>query len=568
MLGMIPNSKLGSHHGKSRAIGVFIVCLPILVVLAGMTVVGTRGRTPTLPERIERYLAGGQFDHEYDQLLWNVAEPFIGDTRYDGRLTINGDYQPDSLNVYVLAHDPRHYFGDITCNCAAVGASTVICDHELLAFFHNLLTDSDPDRGKKAFEDALVQQPSKDQVFEINGKTYTLKDVPSLLDEVGAETVNDIYDLVTSRFAFALVEWLLGHEIGHVVLGHNLAAADSTSNSDQTLSDHQEIGADNFMIRRVASDETDAAYFWLTISSVVRTLFAAQAVTDHAIDRAVNLGTDPRSWPTITVYRERSDPHPPLLVRSADLFLRLVREGAVVDRTFDAVVARQHVKVAQASHGTEQTLCGTTLQPLLEVGLTVLNDGPTGADLASFDEDQAAQYTKLVRDDKAEIAWSEAIAILEKDRDISPTDLAEAYRGRGEARFRQQRFGDAFEDWRYAVTVDPDDAPAWVDGGFGLYELDRYDESVSWFQRGVSGEDNPEDYAGLAIADAAVGRIDAAIDAFQEAVAMNPRYASTTWLRFDRSWTDREACAATAILALIHGGSRSTDKPVICTADR
>ncbi len=58
-------------------------------------------------------------------------------------------------------------------------------------------------------------------------------------------------------------------------------------------------------------------------------------------------------------------------------------------------------------------------------------------------------------------------------------------------------------------------------------------------------------WGGLGIAFYAMEQTEEAIVAYQNALEIEPRYASLEWLRYERSWTEKSLRDAAALLALI-----------------
>jgi hypothetical protein len=128
------------------------------------------GLSPTTDRYLQRIFRGGLISTYFDRDLRRVAEQFTRRTRFAGNIRINEAANSQALNIYVF-----HYSEDLPLflrnNCNTFPADNVIlCDHALL--------DSMPT--------TPPVQLSNDQ-----------KGLPPP----------------------ALMFWVIGHEIGHVVLG-------------------------------------------------------------------------------------------------------------------------------------------------------------------------------------------------------------------------------------------------------------------------------------------------------------------------------------------------------------
>lgn len=533
--------------------------LPLLVILAALPVVGTIGRDRSPQEIIAEYVADGRLDHKDDQLLWNLTAPFIANTRYNGNLNINGPADPNGLNVYVIDSGRNGDLSELSCNCAVLDDGMIVCDRALLTYFRNLLSNQDRQRGLRAFEEALAGKLDGQAKFVFGGREYSLRDAKSLVAEVGEKELNEIYDLTNARFSYALLQWIVGHELGHIALGHT-----SGDTGDGPLRrTRQETGADDYMIRRVSTDELDATYLWLTVQSAIRTIFAAEAVSQGKLRDAASLPTNPELWPTIRLAEATGADHPPLLLRLIDLHSRMVELGGVVDESDFVTLVRRHVETVPGS-GKASTLCGSRFQPMLAISIGILSPGLTGKAEIDFLSGLAEQYVKLNHPGRAESILTEVIRKINAQFPTAKDQLAQAYLERGITLFLQDRYQSALADWESALKIDDKNYSAWTNGGFALYSLKRYADAVKWFRVAVTDPANSADtYAGLAIAQAAVGDMNDAIDSYQEALTIDLNYGSPGWLRFENHWTDSQVCAAQRLVMLIRGAN-GADSPLVC----
>lgn len=99
---------------------------------------------------------------------------------------------------------------------------------------------------------------------------------------------------------------------------------------------------------------------------------------------------------------------------------------------------------------------------------------------------------------------------------------------------------DALAEFRKAVTLNPDFAPAWSNLGFAFFELEQLAAAmVAWRIAADINQQMAGTWAGLALGLFAGGAVNPAIESYQRALHLNPRYADLTYLRTVRHWSAR-----------------------------
>lgn len=86
-----------------------VVVLPLLVVAGALVVVPGGFGAGTLERQLAEYRDAG-LDHNYDELVWHVAQPFVQRTALERTMTVNSARVAGGLNVYVFRADPKNYF--------------------------------------------------------------------------------------------------------------------------------------------------------------------------------------------------------------------------------------------------------------------------------------------------------------------------------------------------------------------------------------------------------------------------------------------------------------------------
>lgn len=188
--------------------------------------------SPTAEAAVRQVFDRGLLSYRFAGRVREIAEEYVNRTRYAGRIAINLPPQPDALNIYLFRYDAGMGKRFLRNNCTAFPASEVIlCDEALL--------DSAPSP-------------------------------PPLADTLKADG---------SRRPSPLLFWIVGHEIGHVVLRHDRAAflfqasgngpendaggnivTEAARVDDIRTLNREEVDADRFAMRSLPIDSQKA---WL-----------------------------------------------------------------------------------------------------------------------------------------------------------------------------------------------------------------------------------------------------------------------------------------------------------------
>jgi hypothetical protein len=234
---------------RRHTLAIIVGIIPVLLAGVSISLAWRQRGTDTVESTLDRYLTTGQVNHEDDQLIWNTAQLFLADTPYARTLTINDYPRQGALNFYVFRDDPARRFAGFSCNCQYLNtgkSDVIVCDHALLAYFRRLLEDRDPDRGRLAIQNSVLQDPADGSYYYFNGERYPLAKVRSVLGQLGHQQLDSTYDLLMQNFSTSLLAWIVGHEIGHIIRG------DSEAVADQYVIEH-------------TTDTNDAAYMYLTL---------------------------------------------------------------------------------------------------------------------------------------------------------------------------------------------------------------------------------------------------------------------------------------------------------------
>jgi hypothetical protein len=181
-----------------------------------------------------KYKENGNLEDSYNYLIYQIAFNYLKGTKFDGKLNINEPIDSSRINFIVLKTDPDEAFLDLSCNCGSIGyGNVIVCDIALFKYLESRLRITD--------------------------------------DELSGAIMSQI----SNRFSYFLAQWIIGHEIGHIVLGHKIGQfyqSDATQDNGNYID--IEHDADFFSIRNLnASDDRNAYWFWLGLSNMISTSY-------------------------------------------------------------------------------------------------------------------------------------------------------------------------------------------------------------------------------------------------------------------------------------------------------
>lgn len=238
------------------------------------------------PTAVRAWLADGSAISANDLILEGVADRYAAGTPYQGRIRINLPPKKHFLTFLTIKREAlRNYNASYVCNCRAVPAvETVICDND---FFNDFL--------------ASVRQGD---------------DAPPELN---------------AMYQNFLANWLLGHEVGHIVLGHtsNIEKLSVRNNADSGViwGDLREIEADNYVLTRLSHESQLQFAGFMTLSQMVTSMYAdliAEQVPEKDLEKAREDGKNPvfGTLFDVTILYNKTL-HPPWFVRVLDMFYLL-----------------------------------------------------------------------------------------------------------------------------------------------------------------------------------------------------------------------------------------------------
>lgn len=242
----------------TRPIGLVILALAILGI--GFSVV----RLMTDPYDIKTLREDAKIDDAWALATEAALQRVTNGTEFQDKWQINKEPKPGWLSIILIDTARKRANGvppKLVRNCTYTGKrDTVICDIELARSF---LGDRDLDKW-------------------VNPETDTRRS----LDELAP--IEELPDELLSKTRQYFLEWVLGHEIGHILAGHGESHF-TASRLDEvvepsSLSQKDELEADSFLAEQFSVAETtgDDAGFYFFLFSVLNTEVQMKACPDRS----------------------------------------------------------------------------------------------------------------------------------------------------------------------------------------------------------------------------------------------------------------------------------------------
>ncbi|MFJ4193484.1 ImmA/IrrE family metallo-endopeptidase [Pseudomonas sp. NPDC089534] len=182
------------------------------------------------PHNVERLLS-------FKEYVTALASRMTANSVFNGRVSVNEVPQKNQLNILFLSSDPDHILtGFENISCAFTGTSNVVlCNSKTVS---RILDDFD--HASENFSTAIAT-----------------------FDSSGSLTIDSLAngDILKQLLKQNFLTWLLGHEIGHVILHGNKVSSGSRPLHFDFVYDAKEREADAFVVHAVRADNTLQAAF-------------------------------------------------------------------------------------------------------------------------------------------------------------------------------------------------------------------------------------------------------------------------------------------------------------------
>ncbi|GAB2678506.1 hypothetical protein GCM10027088_67320 [Nocardia goodfellowii] len=471
----------------------------------------------SLERRLAEYRDRGLLDHQYDALVWHIAQPYVWHTPLERTMTVNSSRVPGGVNLYVFREDPERYFDRFDCQCGVVEpGDTIVCDAELLDYLRDFLTEP-------------LSGPFHREFLEIWTEARR-----KLGEPVGPEDQRrglEAYDAVAVAYARALLRWVIGHEIGHVRLDH--------LDQDDIPVKQREVSADDFVVDTLVrnGDSRDLLFMSLMLESMLNTLYADSYNQLHPAEKPiVGFPFQAMLQPEITL-ADTGD-HPPLLSRTLSMWKRMGEEPEFSYISGVAPGIESKIKVEPS--GAKLSLCSSAPTVYLAHQLVILREPASLSEMVNTHIDTGLLWADMTRYDIAERELDQAVTAAEELTGTERTQwLTDAYRWRGTIRYIQRNHTGARADLEQAATSDEGQVDVHSMLGWNrLATGDLAGAATSWRTALNLAPDHADALAGLAITETEQGSPDQGVAYYRAVVARDPGYGSNSWLKFSRFLPD------------------------------
>jgi hypothetical protein len=202
--------------GHQRAVPILVIASAIIFLV----IAAYRHKAPEI-RLLERAYVEGKIDFALSERLQQVARPFVAHTRFEGKINTTRPPVSGALNI-VVADVGAIGLAQLKCNCAYVGADTIVCDKIFLTTFS--------------------------KAIHFNNSSPELSATLAQVDEV---------------FERWLASWIIGHEIGHALLHDSRKSFLGTRRSAEDKQ-RMEREADVYFASRIPESDSRRATFALT----------------------------------------------------------------------------------------------------------------------------------------------------------------------------------------------------------------------------------------------------------------------------------------------------------------
>jgi hypothetical protein len=353
-----------------------------------------------LPQQTREWLANGDLTSELDLIVENTSRRYLTGTPYAGRLRINMPPEPNTATFLMVRRSALGRLNsNLTCTCSvALSQEAVVCDADFVNDFLDVVNTRD------------------DQESD----TDDIKDALQQLDQ---------------GYRLFLSNWLIGHEVGHLVLQHHSSsAADERRTPDAPQSGpdastlrwgrEEELEADGYVLARISRSEIQFSAF-MTLSQLATSLYARLIELQHPEELRAAIAADKNPiFGTMFPIKVRfsQSRHPPWFIRVLDMADLLFKHyPTMVDtsgywKNLRAQIEPVDVGARQPKDwACAENLTGLPAKPLdgksligdaeLVDRLIELNDGPLLASrLAALHDEAMAEGQDL--------AWADTYSLL------------------------------------------------------------------------------------------------------------------------------------------------------------
>lgn len=276
------------------------------------------------------YVKNGYTDKKAAHIISKVINDFLVKSGSNRRFSVNNLPDMSLVNVYAINSDPGRHFEELECNCGYIpGTSAIVCDSKFLNKFQNII--------------------SMDNAVPVLVTDRKLNSVKPPIDSDLAEDsiIKEAVTIANNKFSYFLLQWVLGHELGHLILNHDFETnyfdshtmLSRASRIPPKVRREFEVAADEFSIQYLSNTD-EFFYAWLGLSNVISSLYGNVIKEQYTREGIIGRQIDPIRTQIPVKILDTKNSHPPLLYRSVELanvVLKLHKEIVDTSGHFDKV---------------------------------------------------------------------------------------------------------------------------------------------------------------------------------------------------------------------------------------
>lgn len=271
--------------------------------------------------------------------IWEFASNYLSTTPYAGMLRVNQPTKTGHVNILILRNDVlANEAPQLACSCQFIpGTDTIICDD----FFIQQL-------------ESFLDKNTQYDLNSIQDNQQEGKDVPDY---------QQMLMIVRGMHEQFLFEWLISHELGHLLAGHG-----RDSNHNQwitkdgiTIGRDVEHEADLYYLARLQHNLQSQTSAMMGLSQLVTSLYADlvnNQYPDETIKRTQNAYMGARFD---VVLKYNPNRHPPLIWRAIELANALsARYPRIIEDSYFNKI-KSKLRLVQADTPSEPNWCQSNI---------------------------------------------------------------------------------------------------------------------------------------------------------------------------------------------------------------
>ena len=462
----------------------------------------------TIEQKIEEYIQQDLFDNSQNQMIWNLANSFLYDTDYEGKLSINKPFKVGSLNIYTLKSDPKSYFKPAECSCASLPEKAiVICDSKVFELFRYFVSDLN--------DFAII--------------TYV--DIGERVDStLFEEQVKSSEMIIKMKHYHFVLRWLIGHEIGHIILNKELRLKNR---------EEAEKMVDRFAIMGI-NKIADQQLSYITISELLTTMYLRNlefyGISPNFIARD--------TFPKINLPLNNKK-HPPWLIRFLDMAFTLIEYYPTV---FDNTTYFEKID--------QSIIRDTTQNEEIKLNALCENIPSEGNALADFTSTEnffpftyysfGTIFFEFGQYEKAINAYQQTLEqLLKEEKELFEDQdmiqrLFTGFYEKAICNYKVGNFQKSVEDLILLNQFYPNDETILNFIGLTYYELDSIELAKQVFLKCLKINNlHAESWAALGVLTYLENKYDEARLFFQMALLINPNLSNIELFKYELHWSER-----------------------------